>query len=315
MALKKFRRVFNADKAYLVLAVNGNTDKYGKVTVGKGNDSKEVEKNTLTGSDDKDLRDSLKASDTDFIYDISDIKNCTDRKKGFVFTDPAAGTEVRVNASNTIIYGNVEVLGVDIQALYMSADKRLIGKGNVDSSRIKNESIQSALEFANIEGLKGELGCDVNGVQQRNLYYLTLENRVDKKDVNDAKTAWAGKPDGEEKDKALKKYFSLAKAYMRWVEEEKVTSEMESAKKEVDKAQAEIDNRNLQTEDSFLESLGIRFKKASLIHYEAENVDKNFSVLLKEVKTSIAANSQLLVPGIEGEAVKEKEQKEETPVQ
>ncbi|WP_294198198.1 hypothetical protein [uncultured Chryseobacterium sp.] len=314
MALKNFKRVFTADKAYLVLSVNGNTDKYGKVTVGKDDDSKEIEKNTLTGDDDKDLRDSLKASEADLIYDISDVKNCKDRKKGFVFKDPAAGTELRVNASNTIIYGNVEVLGVDIHALYMSADKRLIGKGSVDSSRIKNESIQSALEFANIEGLKGELGCDVNGVQQRSLYYLTLENRIDKKDVAEAKTAWENAKAGEEKDKALKKYFSLAKAYLRWVEENKLASEMADAKKEVDDIEAEINKKDWQAEDSFLESLGIRFKKASLIHYEAEDVDKNFNELLNELKTNIEANSKLLSPPDTEAGTVEKEKKEKKPV-
>jgi hypothetical protein len=296
MALKNFKRAFNSDNAYLVLTVEGADAEYGKVTVMNGSKSVSVEKNKKTADETKDLRKRLKASDTDLIYDLSEISGCNDRKKGFIFKDPgAADAEVHVNASNTIIYGNAEVLGVDIKALYMSADKRLIGKGKVDSSRIKNESIQSALEFVNIDGLKGELGCDVNGSEQYNLYYLDLQNRVVEEDVSTAKKALEKAAAGEEKKKAAKKYFSMAKAYLRSVEEGNLTAELEGARKSMADAKKQVDDNEVQAEDSFLESLGIRFKRASMIHYEAQDVDKDLNGLLNKLRTKIDANSQLLV--------------------
>lgn len=307
MALKNFKRVFDGDKPYLVLTPESGSEKYDTVIIIDA-DKTVFTKTKLEKSGSQDIRTSLKVSDEDLVYDLADIEDCKDRKKGFKFKDSDAGKEMYVNASNTIIYGNAEVLGVDINALYISADKRLIGKGNVDSSRIKNQSIQSALEFANIDGLKGELGCDVNGVEHRSLYYLNVVNKVAKKDVADAKKAWEDavtKADAAEssektsteaaRDKALKKYLNTARAYLRMAEEEKNNAEIEEAKKSVADAQEEIIKSNIQNEDSFLESLGIRFKKASLIHYEAQDVSNNFNEMLIELHAKLDENTQLLL--------------------
>jgi hypothetical protein len=292
MALKNFKRAFDRTKAYLVLSVDEAGNDYNELTI-IDSEKTEVKKSKMDVTKTPDLKKTLKASDTDLIYDLSGITGCDDRKKGFVFKDPgAAGAQVHVNASNTIIYGNVEVLGVDIKALYMSADKRLIGQGKVDSSRIKNESIQSALEFVNIDGLKGELGCDVNGAKEYSLYYLDLQNKVTAEDVANAKTA-IGNATTEEKKKAAKKYLNVAKAYLRSVEEEKLTAELEGAKKSVKEAQ-EMEENQGPSEDSFLESLGIRFKRASLVHYEAQDVTINFSEKLEKLRTDIEGNSSLL---------------------
>lgn len=296
MALKNFKRAFNRDKPYLVLTVEGTDAKYSKVTVMNGSESVSVEKNKETAAETKDLRKALKASDTDLIYNLSGIPDCNDRKKGFIFKDPgAADAEVHMNASNTVIYGNAEVLGVDIKALYISADKRLIGKGNVDSGRIKNENIQSALEFVNIDGLKGELGCDVNGSEYYSLYYLDLQNKVVEQDVSNAKAALDEAESEDEKKKAAKKYLSIVKAYVRSLEEENRTAELAAAKASLAEAQEKAIENKAESEDSFLESLGIRFKRASMIHYEAQDVNKDFNQLLKDLNSKIEANSQLLI--------------------
>ncbi len=305
MALKSFKRVFDSDKPYLVLTVEGDGNSYDNLIIIQS-DKTETEIAKLAAGEE--LKKSLKASAADLIYDLSAVNDCKDRKKGFIFKDAVDSKEVYVNASNTIIYGNVEVLGVDIKALYISADKRLIGKGDVDSSRIKNESIQSALEFANIDGLKGELGCDANGIGKYNFYYLNLENTVNQDDVTNARTAWksaekivtdakaAGKTqDPAERDKALKKYLSMAKAYLRITEEKKIPADINNAQKAVTEAENEIIKNNIQNEDSFLESLGIRFKKASLIHYEAQDVNKDLNALLKELNGKIKENDTLLL--------------------
>lgn len=299
--------MFDGDLAYLVLKIEGDATNYDKINVtgdGAGKDA-----NTLDVDTAEKVRKSLNIAATDLIYNISDVSGCKERKKGFKFIDPDLGKEVYVNASNTIIYGNVEVLGVDIQALYISADKRLIGKGDIDSSKIKNDSIQSALAFANIEGLKGELGCDANGTENYNLYYLNLKNEVAKAEVETAKVNWtaldkkikeaqgnASDNDIAARDKALKKYFSMAKAFLRNAEEKNETKNITDGKDYVTEAEKAIDENKLNQEDSFLESLGIRFKKASLIHYEAQNVNTDLNALITALNENIGANSQLLLP-------------------
>jgi len=311
MALKSFKRVFDSNKCYLVLTTEDGDNNYTEIKI--LTEKNEIAQSKLEdGKINKALRNSLKASDSDLIYDLSDIDGCNNRKKGFRFKDLVdannAGKEVYLNASNTIIYGNVEVLGIDVKALYISTDKRLVGKGEADSAKIKNESIQSALEFANIDGLKGELGCDINGVKNYNFYYLNIENKVNKGDVEEAKTVYeaadaeiekATTPDSKTtataaRNKALKKYSNMAQAYLRAVEEKKLSDELEDANKFADEAQKKMDEEKIKKEDNFLESLGIRFKQASVIHYEAQDVDKDLNGVLHELKQKIEGNSELL---------------------
>lgn len=142
--------------------------------------------------------------------------------------------------SKTILAGQIDLFGIDVQAVNDTSDKRLSAMAafEVDLDKINNETVKDVINELGLGKLKGFAGCDI-----------------------------------KYQDNDISKLAFLA-----------------------------LNNENSNPTGALAE-LGIQFKKASILYYEGDKKDPDFTVLIKDMRDNIVQKSSIL--GISNEDQKQ----------
>lgn len=196
--------------------------------------------------------------------------------------------------SKMLAYGNIEVMGVDIKGLYDSTSSRVLALGQIDSDNIKDEKIQEVLESLNINGLEGHFGCDINGMENSKLFFIDLKQsngteKITKLHKEYSQLVKENKEENKENIKKLaKRILTLANnllsidEYKNNPENHKVNEKnLEEIKKEMENS---LDNKQ---EPNIFQTLGIKFKQASILYYSGDDTNVAFDKLITGMTTDI----------------------------
>lgn len=222
--------------------------------------------------------------------------------------------------SKMLAYGKIEVMGVEIQGAYDSTSSRVLALGKIDTDDIEDDNIQEILESVNIMGLEGYLGCDIKGQDNSKFMFITLEQtqNVEKIERLYGKHKSIDKDNKEAKRNSAKRILNL------------VNNLMQGDDYKVNKEKLKIDGKLLNVvkqemekeigkdmESNIFQTLGIKFKKASVLYYSGADLKVEYKGLLSDMTKELNnlssilldENSKKAIPKLNEEEVKEEVKK------